>query len=219
MKVTIHSCDKRRWYVDEFLIPSLTDQGIIPNVVNDDEHKGCLMAYVSSFWKIKPTDDGTWHLQDDVMISKDFAKVAREHDEGIVYGFFHRHASERDFKPGRVSVMEAGYSFPCVRIPDRLASEFAEWFLSDAQFRDKYQRYIEEKKYADVFWRDFLREKYPDEYVLCLKPSIVEHVDEYIGGSTINYWRDGWCHAEYFDDTESLEKLRVKLTERKTPSF
>lgn len=214
MRVVIHSCDKRRWYVEEFLIPSLTDQGIIPSVVNDDDHKGCLWTYMHSFYKTKPTDDGTWHLQDDVMISKDFAKVAREHDEGIVYGFFHRHQNERELEEGLLSVMDAGYSFPCMRMPDKYAFEFAEWFLADAQFREKYQRWVEEKKYADAFWRDFLREKHPDEYVYMLKPSIVEHIDVLMGGSMINYWRDGWCRADFFDDQEAVEELRVKLASR-----
>ena len=219
MKVIIHSCDKRLWYVNEFLIPALHDQGIDPIVHNDDEHKGCLWSYMRSFQRLKRTTEGTWHLQDDVMICRDFARIAQAHDSGIVYGFFHRHVNEADITEGYVPVMKAGYSFPCLRIPDALAVEFTEWFLIDAQYRDQYQRWVEEKKFADAFWMNFLREQHPELMVYNLKPSIVEHIDEYIGGSTINFWRDGWCHATYFDDAESIEQLKVKLAGRKDPLF
>lgn len=213
MKFIIHSCDDRLWYVRGFLIPAMKAQGLDPVIHNDDDHRGCLWAYIDSFRGL--SGDGSWHLQDDVMICRDFSEITKSCDDGIVYGFFHKHRPEDVFIPGKVSVMKATYSFPCMRIPDKLAVEFADWFLSEAQFRDEYQRWIEERKYVDVFWRDFLRERHPDEFVYNLKPSIVDHIDEYIGGSTINYWRDGWCHADYFDDTETIEDLKIKLANLK----
>ena len=215
MKIIIHSCDKRLWFVRDYLVPALRDQGLEPIIHNDDEHKGCLWAYMDSFRGLDRNADGTWHLQDDVYPCRTFAEVAKAHDYGIVYGFFHQHVNEDPLQPGAVSVMKAGYSFPCLRIPDALAVEFAEWFLTDAQYRDMYRRWVEEKKFVDAFWMNFLREKHREMFVYNLKPSIVEHVDEYMGGSTINFWRDGWCHASHFDDTQTIEELKVKLADRK----
>ena len=37
-KRIIHSCDKRLWYVCEFLVPVLRTQGIEPEIHNDYEH-------------------------------------------------------------------------------------------------------------------------------------------------------------------------------------
>lgn len=218
MKYMIHSCDKRLWYVNEFLVPSMLEQGIPEHdidVVNDDNHRGCLMAYVECFRKFKRTDEGTWHLQDDVLISRDFAKKTAERDEGIVYGFFHKHLNDVVLAEGMVSTKIAGYSFPCIRIPDRIAAEFADWVMIDAQYREQYQHWVKEKKYVDAFWRDFVREKYPDDFVYRFRPSIVEHVDMMIGGSIINFWRDGWCRADEFNDHDLVEELAVKLAGRK----
>ena len=212
MRVIIHSCDKRLWYVNKILVPTLREQGIEPEIHNDDEHHGCLWSYMESFRKLKRTSAGTWHLQDDIYPCRDFAKIAKEHDEGIVYGFWHQLFEEKDLQPGLVPVSQAGYSFPCLRIPDDLAVDFTDWFLGDAQFREMYSRWVSEKKFVDAFWMNFLREQHPEMYVYNLKPSIVEHIDEYIGGSVINFWRDGWSHATYFDDSEAIEQLiKVKL--------
>lgn len=62
---------------------------------------------------------------------------------------------------------------------------------------------------------DFLKERHADEAVFNLSPSIVEHVDEYIGGSMVNHWRDGWWKADEFKDTDLIEELKVKLAGRK----
>jgi hypothetical protein len=219
MRVIIHSCDKRLWYVRQILVPALQEQGLSPIVHNDDAHAGCLMAYMDSFRSLDRESGGTWHLQDDVYPCRDFAKIAQEHDEGIVYGFWFRHFEEKDLQPGYVSVREARYSFPCLRIPDSLTVEFTDWFLCDAQFREMYRRWVKEKKFVDSFWMNFLRERHPELYVYNLKPSIVDHVDEWLGGSVINFWRDGWSHATYFDDDEAIAQLKVKLAGLNGPLF
>lgn len=215
MKYMIHSCDPRLKYVREYLVPSMIAQGIREadiTVANDDGHRGCLWSYMDTFWRLKG-DGGVWHLQDDVAISRDFAEKTAEHDEGIVYGFFHRHKSEEDMIPGKAPVVTAGYSFPCLRIPNEIAREFAEWFLTDAQFREAYQDKIAEKKYTDWFWKIFLKERHRDGYLYNLKPSIVEHVDMLLGGSTVNKWREGWCRATYWEDEETIEELKRKLAQ------
>ena len=52
MKYMIHSCDKRLWYVNEYLIPSMKEQGIKNEDIiiwNDDKHHGNLGSYIDSY--------------------------------------------------------------------------------------------------------------------------------------------------------------------------
>ena len=219
MKYIIHSCDPRLWYVNEYLVPSMIAQGIPQKDVivwNDDEHQGCLRTYIDSFRNCAGARGGTWHLQDDVAVCRDFAKRTAEHDDGIVYGFFFRHYEERDLviRDGPLPIKRAGYSFPCFRLPNDIAGEFVEWFLGDAQYRERYREWVQRKKYADAFFRDFLRERYPDDTIYLMRPSVVEHVDWLIGGSTINKWRDRICRATYWEDEEIIEDLKRQLAHR-----
>lgn len=159
-------------------------------------------------------DEGTWHIEDDVYPCRDFGEIARTNDHGIVHGFYHRYGDEKH-GDGWVPMSEAGYSFPCFRLPNRYALEFAEWFLEDARYRESYKRWVEDNKHTDTFMLDFLKERHADEAVFNLSPSIVEHVDEYIGGSMVNHWRDGWWKADEFKDTDLIEELKVKIAGRK----
>lgn len=213
MKVIIHSCDKRLWYVRGYLAPALRAQGVEPSIHNDDYHQGCLWSYIDSFRGLPADDGGAWHIEDDVYPCRDFVKTARAHDEGIVNGF-HCAATDEYFAPGWVSVLKAGYSFPCFRLPNRYAVEFAEWFAQDAAHREQYREWVQDNKHIDSFMLDFLWEQHPEEKVFNLKPSIVEHVDEYIGGSMVNKWRDGWLKAEFFDDPDIIEELKDELAHR-----
>ena len=67
-KYMIHTCPKRKWYVDEFLVPSMIEQGIDSQditVYNDENEDGHLMAFMNSWKQLK--EGGTWHLQDDII--------------------------------------------------------------------------------------------------------------------------------------------------------
>lgn len=51
MKYLIHTCTKREWYVNDHLIPLLTEQGITKNdikVWNDKNKAGNLESFVAS---------------------------------------------------------------------------------------------------------------------------------------------------------------------------
>lgn len=212
MKYIIHACSKRLWYVEGYLIPSMKEQGISDiKIALDDRLEGCLFAIMRNFAECGREKGGAWHLQDDVVISRDFREKTEEYDNGVVCGFWHRYRSDQVFREGKIEVSEMNYSFPCIRIPNEIAGEFAEWFYQDAGQREKYKKWVEAKKYVDSFFMEFMRERYGDGYVYNLKPSIVEHVDWLIGGSTVNKWREEDCRAECFDDPGAIEKLREWL--------
>ena len=218
MKYIIHACNKRMWYVEEFLIPSMLSQGIQEKDVSihlDTNYSGCLFSTMENFLECGRKKIDAWHLQDDIAVSRDFAYKTKLHNDGIVFGFWHQHQNEPDLHPGRTRVEKMGYSFPCIRLDAEILLEFAEWFYSDAMGRDEYQSWIDAKKYVDSFFRDFMQERHKDEYIYNLKPSIVEHVDWLIGGSTINKWRPEICRAKYWEDESVIDELKDKLAHRK----
>ena len=87
MRILIHAVPERMWYVNEFLVPSLEAQGADNiEIWNDTEHQGNLAACMESF-ATRKGDGGTWHLQDDVLICRNFVERCRDLDDGIVFGF------------------------------------------------------------------------------------------------------------------------------------
>ena len=181
----IHTCPKRKWYIDEFLIPSMTEQGIPHNditVYNDVDEDGCLMAFMNSWKWLK--DGGTWHLQDDIIISSDFKCKTRAYDEGIVCGFVNSY-SDYIYETGYTTVEKMWYSMPCIRIPNDILKEMVIWF-GIPEVQEKYRSHIRNRKHIDVILWDFLKERHPGMGILNLAPNIVNHVDHLIGGSLIN---------------------------------
>lgn len=214
MRYLIHSCPQRQWYVDDYLIPSMHAQGIEDiSVWEDTGGKGNLLSCMESFLDCGQYPGGTWHIQDDVVICMDFARRTVEHDDGIVCGY----AYERDVRKlgprkGSVSVMDMWWSFPCIRIPNNLASECAEWFFEEASLRQEYASYIAARKYDDLFWKDFLLERYEGIRVLNLAPNLVDHIDYLIGGSVINKDRGRpVTRTAFWSDYSVVKELEEKL--------
>lgn len=210
----IHACPDRMWYVDDFLIPSLLEQGIPRSSIRlwlDSESKGNLKACIESFAECGKHKGNTWHMQDDVLICHDFAERAKT-DGSVVCGFCH--AKFEPFnKPmvGRVPAAFMFNSFPCICIPNEIAGEFADWFNNDARHRPQYQDWVRSEKHDDSFWHDFFVETHPDDYVWNLTPALVEHVDWLIGGSLINANRGFVCRATFWEDEYLVEKLKREL--------
>lgn len=163
-RVLIHACEERMWYVKDYLIPSLREQGVFPEIWLDDG-RGNLLSCMESF-KNSPRNGGTWHLQDDVVICKDFSDRTRKFNHGLVYGFYGG---------------SDGFSFPCVRIPNDYARECAEWFFQIG--REKYKDYAESGKMDDTFFNLFWTENRIPYTVLF--PCLVDHIDFLIGGSVL----------------------------------
>ena len=181
MRYMIHASPARMWYVREYLIPSMEAQGIEPHEIvvwNDSEGKGNLFSCMEAFrWcgstaheiatpvcglvrNDKAGDVGTWHLQDDVIISRRFRELTAENDLGVVCGFGCRNFGPDMEMHGELTVPWMWYSFQCIRIPDSLAGECAKWFFEDAMHRTKYAPQVADRRHDDWFFREFLLEKH-----------------------------------------------------------
>ena len=222
MRYMIHSVPSRQWYVDKYLIPSMLEQGISRDdifVWCDTNKKGNLYSCMESFKYCGENQaNGTWHLQDDIIIGRKFAKATKEYNFGIVAGFVVKEWGLDWTKTGNQTVEELWYSFQCIRIPDQLAGECANWFFTDAQFRrdQKYSERVQAKKHDDDFFLYFLQEKYPRREIINLKPNIVDHIDYLIGGTLINKTRETLINrAAYWEDEDLVEKLEKDLKKGK----
>lgn len=215
MRIMIHACPARMRYVNEFLIPSLKEQGADDIYVwNDRNGLGNLDATMASFALCGHYDGGTWHLQDDVIISRDFVKRAREHDNGLVCGFVSQPFGPFVDTIGRAPVAFCWYSFPCIRIPNDYARDFAEWWRMEGQHEARYSSHIYYKNGDDSIFRDWLIEHKHGTYVTNLKPCLVDHIDYLLGGSVTNKHRAIPARAYWFDDADLVDSLAVNLATR-----
>ena len=216
MRYMIHACPQRMWYVKRYLIPSLLTQGVENiEVWNDTEGKGNLFSCMEAFRACGEREGGTWHLQDDVLICRDFAERARAHDDGIVCGFGCQNFGPSMQERGRVPAVFMWYSFQCIRIPNELAGECAAWFFDDAMHRTRYARHVFERKHDDYLWREFLLERHRDLWVTNLAPNLVDHIDHLIGGTLINQQRRLQINrSAFFEDQDLVEELERRMRKR-----
>lgn len=222
MKFLIHACPQRMWYVEDFLLPMLREQGAENiEVWNDTEHVGNLKSCMDSFAS-RTGDGGTWHLQDDVLPSRDFVKRCAENDDGLVYGFCCRNFNDRIDAYGDVYVADAWNSFQCVRIPDEYARECASWVYSGVW--EKESALVELPvlyklgKGDDTFFHEFMLCRHQYETALNLKPNLVDHIDWLVGGSALQQWRDYIARAEFFEDQDLIEDLAKRIKRYKARS-
>jgi len=219
MRYMIHCVPSRLWYVEDFIIPAMLEQGISKEeivIYCDYKRKGNLFSFMDSirYCGEHPVDGGTWHIQDDVLLSSKFAETTREFNEGVVCGAVIRDWGPDFLKTGVQPVKELWYSFQCIRIPDDLAAECAYWFYSDVIKRPqaKYRNRILRNKHDDDFFQFFLFEKHPDMSIRNLKPNIVDHVDYMIGGSLINDERQRKINrVAYWEEEDLIRKLEKDL--------
>lgn len=214
----IHACPARMWYVDEFLIPSMIAQGIPERSIevwNDDSGKGNLASCMDAFADCGRRRGGTWHLQDDVIISRDFAEKTAKLDNGIVCGFVNETFGPNVSMHGdNIPVAFMYNSFQCIRIPNALAGECADWVRTEAPKDSHCQGMIASGKCDDSLWVEFLAARHPDIRVTNLRPCIVDHIDFLLGGSVINRWRGYHARAYWWDDEDRVDELKEKLAHR-----
>lgn len=214
--IMIHVVPDRLWYVEEYLIPSLKTQNINNITIWNDINKSGNLAACLSSYKDLPNDGYTWHLQDDIIISDSFAEVINNDTNEITCGFSTNYDK---YGSGYVKPEEMWFSFPCIKIPNKLAKEFVEWCNIDTISSERIKNYIRANKYDDTLFKIFVAEKYPDMKVLNLEPNIVNHIDWLLGGSITNpkrykiakkvmsrYWRE--------EDKYLVDKIENELISR-----
>ena len=221
-KVMIHACNDRLWYVNEYIVPSMTAQGVARDDITvwlDKESKGNLKSFLESCRALADTPGGTWHLQDDVLIAHDFSEKINEHDNGIVCAFCHDlYETEGCTHLGPVVPFLAWQScFQCIRIPNETLGHFYKWFNEVAIHDEELvKRYISKNRSDDTLFRIFMCNERSWDRAYNLAPHLVEHVDFLIGGSQINKWRGYWARGAYFYDDYLVDNLIQDLAKRRT---
>ena len=214
----IHTCYKRLWYVEKYLIPSMVKQGILKEdiiVWKDKQKSGNLESFVRSMKWIaenQPHKDGIWHLQDDIAISKQFKDLTEKYNNGISAGFCNQISDGGNVNMmGKVPYNMAWFSFQCIRIPNCYAGEFVDWYRTDVVPNKRFEELRSEGKNDDALFKRFIWEKHPYETCNNFIPNIVEHIDYLIGGSVINKQREGTRKAYWFEEPKIIEELEKSL--------
>ena len=220
MKYMIHTYPGRLWYVNNFLVPSMLDQGIPEKEIliwNDFLKKGNLQSCLDSFASCGGMPGGTWHLQDDVLISKEFAEETREQSgDRVVCGFCTSCYEDGTPIYGEVfPPLMWNSTFPCVYIPNNIAVEFVSWFYLKAKPDPEYADWIKTGKMDDTFFHEFMVKEHSNDIVLNHAPHLVEHVDYIVGGSAINQWRGHPTRGYYFDEYELTQQLTQQVVKFK----
>lgn len=195
----IHTCEKRLWYVRDFLLSSMIKQGIQDNhiLVYKDRNKiGNLRAWVDSCNRLAYQSrnvriKNVWHLQDDVMISKNFKKLTEEYENhDIVCGFTCGYDQKPEAGTFKLEEHKMWYSFPCINISTALTTEFANWANVNLWQSQHFKEAVRRNNCDDLIFREWLYDVHGDLEEINLNPNIVNHIDKWIGGSVCNQQRD-----------------------------
>ena len=209
-KYMIHTCPARLWYVEEYLFPSLLQQGIMPDdivIYNDSEHDGNLMSTLKSFRSL-PKNGLTWHLQDDVVVSKQFASVTQYFPPAykVVCGFCSLYDDETI---GAVFPKNMWYSFPCIRIENRLAHQFISWVKHEDEINRHFVQ-ISNNMFDDSLFKDFMKDRHPYANCFNMCPNLVEHIDDLIGGSTLHARKEK-IKSKFWNEPGLVDELKKRL--------
>ena len=215
MKYIIHTFPKRIWYVYNYLVPSMEKQGIdLDNIIvfNDSNERGNLQSFLDSLdyiYNNEKDTKGFWHLQDDVIISKDFKEKTENINEDITYNGFVNNTYAHVKKYGLVKPKEYWYSFPCVYIPNKYINDFMYW-IDKIKTREPYKRRYREGRYDDYFYYQFLKLYFPNDKMYNMKPNIVDHIDYLLGGTT-GKRKNKPVRSEYFEDLDLVKELEREI--------
>lgn len=214
VKVMIHACEPRMWYVNEFLLPSLKEQGCEDiRVICDTDHVGNVEACMRCFAAVKG-EEHTWHLQDDVVLAEDFKERAELYESfnGIVCGIKTRYDAGKQDNDGtpRTDKDQMWLSFPCIRIPDILARGCAHTY--NTQPADFFQ-WKQRGRGDDMVFRKYIKKCCPSAPYINAIPNMVDHIDYLIGNTTSTQKLPAPSRAVYFDKTIA-DKLAIKISQR-----
>lgn len=182
--IMIHCVPNRLFYVYNFIIPALEEQLIDDIIIyNDANMSGNLTSFINSL-KTLPEEGSTWHIQDDVLLSPRFANVINKSDsDKVICGFSSKYdRSNEEFTTPK----DMWWTFPCIKIPNRIAKEFIEWCTPENMKYSRFKDCIKANKGDDALFKEFLEETHGEETVINLIPNIVNHVDYMLGGSVSN---------------------------------
>ncbi len=214
MKYMIHTCQKRLWYVEDFLIPSLKEQGIKQEDIilwNDAEMKGNLPSWLGACEYVRDNladGRGIWHLQDDIVLGSKFREEAEKAGDMVINAWVcTRFNSKRYTMKGEVGVLYHWNSFQCIYIPTRYTTGFLSWYYREAIKDERCLDRIRENRWDDWLFWCYMRRKHKNEKCLNLAPNICEHIDYMIGGSVATPERQGNVVGVYWYENEILEKL------------
>lgn len=206
----IHTMPKRLWYVNDYLIPSMKKQGIEDSqiLIQCDDGRGCLESCMQGFDTVQG-NGGTWHIQDDVIIARDFKKQTEQHDMGIVCGFCCMYDGE--LTGGVVPVQDMWWSFPCIRIPNYIAKECAQWYFKYMRKNRVYEDFLKDGVNDDWIFRHFVWDHYGWMEAINLIPNLVDHIDYLIGGTVNSDKPIRQIRARYWDDEKLVDELEKQL--------
>ena len=213
MKYLIHAYFKRIWYVEQYLIPSMLKQGIKRENIalyNDDRGEGNLRAFLNACMTVDDDDQSTWHLQDDVIICKDFKEQTEKYDHGLVAGFSSYYDDKKHAGPGEVPQNKMWFSFPCILIPNQYAREGSKWIDENIIGNDVYKQYWEKGVNDDWCFRQYLMAEHKTDTAINLAPNLVDHIDYLLGGGSGGK-RKREVRAKYFNDTELIRELEDQI--------
>ena len=212
----IHAYPKRMWYVEDYLIPSMVAQGISKEQIkvhNDADGEGNLMACMHAFAEVDDDNHGTWHLQDDVCICKDFKMLTELYDNGLVAAF----STERYDGPGKIGGVKQEnmwFSFPCIRIPNQYARECSEWVLKYIIGNPAYRGYWHDGVNDDWCFRAYLGNFHKEDVATNLAPNLVNHIDYLLGGGSGKIKREAPVMAQYWKDDDVVKALEKSINKR-----
>ena len=212
-KYLIHTYPPRLWYIEQYLIPSMLKQGIEEvdiTIYNDSKGEGNLRACLNAFQSVPDDDSGTWHLQDDIIICKDFKERTERYDKGLVAGFNSFYDEKRHCGPGETTQDKMWFSFPCIRIPNQYARDCAKWVDKYIIGNFAYEKYWKSGKNDDWAFRQYLNEFHKDDKALNLAPNLVDHIDYLLGGGSGGL-RNRSARALYFNDIDLVQELEDKI--------
>lgn len=208
----IHAYPKRMWYVEKYLVPSMLAQGIDKDdiiVYNDDKGLGNLKSCMDAFASVPDNLGGTWHLQDDVCICKNFKQMTEMWDRGIVCAFSSK-MYDGEGRVGAVKLWQMWFSFPCIRIPNNFAHECGIWVPKNIIGNPVYKDFWKNGVNDDWAFRTFMNTMHKGEIATNLAPNLVDHVDYLLGGGSGGTRKEP-VRAQYWLDNDVVEKLEKKI--------
>lgn len=218
----IHTCEDRFWYVRDFILPSMLKQGIDGNhilVYRDKNRIGNLRAWVDScnrlsvqarYARIK----NVWHLQDDIVISKNFKKVTEEYEKhDLVCGFTCGYDKKPEAGTFLLEERKMWYSFPCINISTELTTEFAKWANTNLWQSQHFKEAVKRNNCDDLIFREWLYDTHGKTEEINLAPNVINHVDKMIGGSMCNKQRDPNkdTMSIFWDEDDVIANLEKEL--------